>query len=76
MRSAVPEAIWLSIDPIVRANIRDMLRGQVLAARDQAERFRDPESKHFDALMASRWDDHERIYDDAHEILTGSRVPR
>lgn len=67
---------WREIDPRVRGDIVDLLRGQVLSAWDQAERFRDPESKHRSEEVARQWDFHARIYDDAMLRLTGKRVRR
>ncbi len=60
---------WAEVDVRVRKSMVEMLRGHVLSAEDQAERFRNPESKHRDEATALQWDEHARIYRDALELL-------
>ena len=47
---------WADVSAKIRANVHERLRGQMLAAVDQAERFRDPASKHANEAVASTWD--------------------
>lgn len=60
---------WNECAPHVIAEVHERLLAQALGAKDQAERFRDPDSKHCNEEIARRWDEHARDYGDALEVL-------
>lgn len=60
---------WAEVDARVRKRMVEMLRGEVLSAEDQAERFRDLTSAHWSETTAIQWDEHARIYRDALELF-------
>lgn len=61
---------WTDIARHIRTHFVDRLRGGALSAEDQAERFRDKDSKHYSETIAAQWDKEAREFREAMAIVS------
>lgn len=70
-KSAVTAKTWSDVHPRVRSEVHDLLRRGMLGSIDQAERFRDPHSKHRSEFTALVHDEFARQYREALIVFVG-----